>query len=109
MMTPTSAGILQGIQNQLQQDVEKAKQDIEANVGAVLTEMNAKLREVDTSLNNLTEAGKAIIEKIEKEKAESVTQLQGFVGEAASEFGKHRGAIEKVATEVHDTQKTFLQ
>ena len=52
------------------------------------------------------EAGKAVMEKLEKEMAEAITHVQGFVGEAASEFGKHRAAIEQVAGEVHETQKT---
>ena len=106
-LSPTSAGLLQGLRNQLLQGVEAAKQDVQTKLGAVLTDMNTKLRDVDQGLLKLTEAGKAIMDKLEKEKADTITHVQGFVGEAASEFGKHRAAIEQVAGEVRDAQKNI--
>ena len=89
------------------QVVENAKREVTNQVGTVLTDMNAKLRDMDNGLLKLTEAGKAIVDKLEAEKAETITVVQGFVGEASSEFGKHRAAIESVATEVRDTQKNI--
>ena len=105
-LSPSSAGLLQGLRQQLLQDVEQAKQEITTKVGTVVTEMHSKLREVDHGLLKLTEAGKAVMDNLEKEKAETITHVQGFVADAASEFTKHRSAIEQVAGEVHETQKT---
>ena len=92
-LSPSSAGFLQGLWQQLLQDVEQAKQEIQGKVGDVITDMHAKLRDVDQGLLKLTEAGKAVMDKLEKEKAETITHVQGFVGEAASELGKHRSTI----------------
>ena len=108
-LTPTTAGLLQGLRMQLNADVETAKADIQEKVGTVVTEMHSKLREVDAGLLKLTEAGKAIMDKMEAEKAETITHVQGFVADAASEFGKHRAVIEGIATEVTNTQKSVTQ
>ena len=104
-LTPTTAGLLQGLRAQLNADVENAKNEIQEKVGAVVTEMHSKIREVDNGLLKLTEAGKAIMDKIEAEKAETITHIQTFVADAASEFGKHRSVIEGVAQEVGRMQK----
>ena len=104
-LSPKTSGILQGLRGLLQADVEAAKADIQEKVGNVVTEMHAKIRDIDNGMLKLTEAGKAVMDKLEVEKAETITHVQGFVADAASEFGKHKAVIEGIAAEVASTQK----
>ena len=89
-LSPTSGGLLLQLRQQLQGDVDKSKTEIEQKVGAVITNVHAKINEVDQSIHKLNEAGKVVMDTMEKEKAEMVTHIQGFVAEAGLEFGKHR-------------------
>ena len=52
-MSPTTAGLLQGLRTQVNADVETAKAEIQNQVGQVVTEMNGKLREVGAGLLKL--------------------------------------------------------
>ena len=84
-LSPTG-GILTRIRHELQADLTAAKSDIENRVGAVVTDLHAKMSTVDDALRKLETAGQGLFERMEKEKAETVTQLQNIMAEAASEF-----------------------
>ena len=55
----------------------------------MVTEMHSKISQVDQGLLKLTEAGKALMDKIEQEKAETITNLQGFVTEGRRRESGH--------------------
>ena len=99
--------MLNALRGALQVDVERAKAEIEAKVGTVVTDMHTKLKEVDQGMLKLTDAGRQVMEKLEQEKAETITHIQGFVAEAGAEFTKHRAAIEQIARDMTDTQKNI--
>ena len=65
-LSPATGGLLMGLRQQLESDVERAKQEIEQKVGTVVTEIHVKLREADQGMLTLTEAGRRIMEQMER-------------------------------------------
>ena len=101
--TSPSGGMLSTLKQQLQVEFERMKADL----AIVVTNVQAKLKDVDKEMLTVKEAGKTILEQLEANEAKSVTRLHEVVGNASSEFSRHREAIDKVASEVHGTQKNI--
>ena len=93
---------------ELQGDLDAAKADIQLKVGNVVTELHGKMSTVDDALRKLESAGQALFEKMDTEKAETVTKLQSIMADAGSEFEKHKGVINKVADDVQTTKKDSM-
>ena len=104
MLSPTG-GILTQARQELQVELEKAKREIEAKVGSVITDMLGKLSSIEDNMRKLETKGEGLHEVMEKKQAETVTQLSSIIGEATSEFTKHRGVIDGIANEVLTTKK----
>ena len=90
--SPTSARLTQ-LHQALQSSLEAAKSEIETRVGNALTDINAKLVELNAGIRGMEEAGKKVMDTIDQEKANTTTQLHGIIAGAQSEFQKHRAAI----------------
>ena len=104
MLSPTG-GILTQARQELQVELEKAKREIEAKVGSVITDMLGKMNSIEDNMRKLEVKGEGLHDQMEQKQAETVTQLSNIVGEATSEFNKHRGVIDGIANEVLTTKK----
>ena len=91
--------------NELQAKLEEAKREIEAKVGSVITDMLAKMNTIEEGMQKMNSKGEALHEQMEKKQAETITQLSSIVGEATSEFNKHKGVIDGIANEVMTTKQ----
>ena len=105
MLSPSSAGMLRAAHQELQQKLDEAKKEIESKVGTVVADMLGKMNGVQEALRQMETKGEALHEQMEKRQAETVTQLTSIVGEATSEFTKHRNVIDSIANEVQITKK----
>ena len=90
--------LLAQLRGQLAQGLERAKVNIESNLGTVVTDVNQKVNMVDATLLELKAAGQKIMEDVDRQNGEPATRNQAVIGDATSEFGKHRNAIGQVAT-----------
>ena len=108
-MSTLTADVRQYIRNEISSVTSGVERTLESKFGDIVTEINGKLAEVNRAIVGVQEAGKQVLEKIESEKAAQVTELQGFMGQAAPEFQRHQAVIESVAQEVKDTQNTITQ
>ena len=100
-----SGGLLTRLRAELQGDLDAAKLDIQQKLGSVVTELPEKMSTVDDALRKLESAGQALFEKMDVEKAETVTKLQSIMADAGSEFEKHKSVINQVAEHVQTTKK----
>ena len=105
MLSPTSQGMLNAARHEIQVKLDEAKKEIEAKVGTVISDMLGKMNGVEEALRKMEAKGEALREQMETRQAEMVSQLSNIVGEATSEFTKHRGVIDSVANEVQITTK----
>ena len=111
-VSPSTAGMLRQVQGDLETWAASTKQEmqgIESRIGIALTEVNAKMTEMSQNMLTMRAAGEAVIQKVEAEKAETVTVIEQVKSAATSEFTTHRAAIEEIVGEVKNTQQTPQQ
>ena len=108
-MATLSADIRQLVRNEISSVTSGVEKTLETKFGDIVTDINGKLSEVNRAIIAVQEAGKQVLEKIDSEKAAQVTEIQGFMGQAATEFKRHQSVIESVAQEVKNTQNTITQ
>ena len=106
-LSPSSGGLLAQLRVQLNADLEAAKAEIQSKLGTVVTEVHAKVSQVDQGLLQLTDAGKRVMEELDRQKGETVTRIQAVIGEATAEFDKQRTAIGQVAAEVTENKQAI--
>ena len=82
-LSPTSANLAR-LHAALTSTIDEAKHDIESRVGAALTSINAKLAEVNAGLVSMEDKGRQVLDKIDQEKADNVTQIQSVIASAQS-------------------------
>ena len=88
-------------------DFANLKLDIRNTLGEALTQINAKVTDVDQAQRRLDSAGASILEKMDKQQASYMTSLQEVVANAQSEFGNTCNSIDEVVSTVKLTQSTF--
>ena len=89
-------------------EMDKVKATIDEKVGGIVTGINSQMQEVERAMRDLDSKGQAIVEIIDKQKAEVTTQVQQIMADAGSEFEKHKTVINAVAADVDTTKKEIV-
>ena len=98
---------MQAMQTSFGKEISDMKTEISDKLGGAITQINAKMVELDRAQYEIKESGKLITEGIDKQNAETVTNLQAIVASAQSEFNATRSSINEVVSAVKLTQSTF--
>ena len=100
--------MLTALRQELQDDLEAAKREIEQKVCSVVTDLHGQLASVEKTLQSLQTAGQSVMENVDAEKGEMTTKLYSIIADASSEFEKHKGAINQIAEDVQSTKKDII-
>ena len=77
------------LRNEFQQDITGLRNEIQSSLGEALTRINAKVTDIDQAQQRLESAGTGLLEKMDKQQATYMTNLQQVVANAQSEFLQH--------------------
>ena len=97
----------QNMQIGFTQEIVDMKREINDKLGGAMTQINAKINELDRVQHELKESGKQIVEGIEQQQAKNLSNLHGVIADAQSEFNATRSSINEVVSAVKLTQSTF--
>ena len=95
------------LRSEFQHDITGLRTEIQNTLGDALTRINAKVTDIDQAQQRLESAGSSLLEKMDKQQAVYMTNLQQVVANAQSEFGNTRNSIDEVVSTVKMTQSTF--
>ena len=66
--------------------INQAKAEMDAKMGEIVTGLNSNVVTVDNAMRDLDSKGKALVELVDKQRAEIATQVQQVMADAGSEF-----------------------
>ena len=69
---------------EMQIELSRVKAEMDAKMGEIVTGINSKIVTVDNAMRDLDNKGKAIVEMVDKQRAEITTQVQQIMADAGS-------------------------
>ena len=72
------------LRNEFQHDITGLRNEIQTSLGDALTRINAKVTDIDQAQQRLESAGTGLLEKMDKQQATYMTNLQQVVANAQS-------------------------